>query len=198
MYKKTSAAFDSYVRSDSRHFEIRIRAGDKVVESDIISAKFCGGSNGGSDVAIGTTVSQYVDMRVYKPSIPLDGKELVIFIVGNGEEVPMGLFTASKPKVERDVYEITAYDRMMKMERAFASSLPDQTTTLDVLRQIGILTEVPVNVTGLTAVEMARPDGYTCREVLGYVAELYGAFAVCDRSGAIQVTHCHASYRTYL
>lgn len=187
MYKKSSVDFDNYIQSNSRHFEIKIKAADTEVHGDVLSAKFCGGSNGGSDIAIGTTVAQYVDLRIHSPSIPLDGRELAVSIIGNGEEIPMGLFTASKPKIDRDVYEITAYDRMMQTEKVFSSSLPDKTSTLDVLRQVETITGVTINTSGLSAIEMDRPDGYTCREVIGYVAELHGGFAVCDRSGVIQI-----------
>ena len=39
---------------------------------------------------------------------------------------------------------------------------------------------------GLTAVTIKdKPEGYTCREIIGYIAGLYGKFAVCDRTGKI-------------
>ena len=43
---------------------------------------------------------------------------------------------------------------------------------------------------------MKVPKGYSCREVLSYVAQLYGAFAVCNRIGQIELhTYVDSAYK---
>ena len=34
---------------------------------------------------------------------------------------------------------------------------------------------------------MSVPKGYSCREVLSYVAQMYASFAVCNRQGQIEI-----------
>lgn len=57
------------------------------------------------------------------PAKRIEGKEITIKIgmmVGESiEYVPMGYYTAEKPKTDESQITVTAYDRMMKTERAF-------------------------------------------------------------------------------
>ena len=70
------------------------------------------------------------------------------------------------------------------------------TNTVAVLKKIAEITGVPIVTTGLTAISMKVPKGYSCREVLSYVAQLYGAFAVCNRIGQIELhTYVDSAYK---
>ena len=54
------------------------------------------------------------------------------------------------------------------------------------LSEIATKCGIAFNTSGLTAVTIKdKPEGYTCREIIGYIAGLYGKFAVCDRTGKI-------------
>ena len=54
------------------------------------------------------------------------------------------------------------------------------------LSEIATKCGVTFSTSGLTAVTIKdKPEGYTCREIIGYIAGLYGKFAVCDRTGKI-------------
>ena len=75
---------------------------------------------------------------------------------------------------------------MMQTERPF--SMDGTTTdTISVLKKIEEITKVPVVTSGLSSISMSVPKGYSCREVLSYVAQMYASFAVCNRQGQIEI-----------
>ena len=61
------------------------------------------------------------------------------------------------------------------------------TDTISVLKKIEEITKVPVATSGFSSISMSPPKGYSCREVLSYVAQMYGGFAVCNRQGQIEI-----------
>ena len=192
MYQ-SSITFDDKIHDSARTFHALITVGNDSIPDVIKSVRFSGGSNGEDDFAIGSVVSQYVDVEISDTDIILENREFLLQIgldIGSTTEyIPMGYFTASKPKRDERGITITANDRMMKMEvECDVSSLPESTNTLSVLQRVSALTGVPVNTQGLASINMNRPSGYTCREVLQIVAQLYGGFAICNRQGQIIIT----------
>ena len=197
MYQST-AEFGNLVQQDSRTFKCLLTY-DKVSITKVKSIKLTGGSEGGDDFSLGSTMSQYIEVTIPDGNLLIEGKEILLQIGmdvnGLTEYVPMGYFTAGKPKKADDQITFTAYDRMMNTERTF---FMDGTTTNTVaaLKKIADITGVPVVTTGLTAISMKVPKGYSCREVLSYVAQLHGAFAVCNRRGQIELhTYVDSDYK---
>lgn len=191
MYQ-SSVAFGNLIQQDSRTFRAQITLGDNSITEGIRSIKINGGSNSEDDFSLGSAVSQYVEIDIAAPDIQFEGHEFLLelgIVVNDSVEeyVPMGYFTAEKPEGDEEQVSIVAYDRMVKTERPCFLSLSDQTNTIDVLKAVGAITGVPVVTEGLASISMQKPVGYTCREVLSYVAQLYGGFAVCNRQGQIEI-----------
>ena len=136
---------------------------------------------------LGSAVSRYVELEIKKTGMRFEGYEFSLELGLNGEYIPMGYFTAEKPKGDEEHVSITAYDRMVKTERACFLELPDSTNTVAVLKGVGTIAGIEVVTEGLTVIPMKKPVGYTCREVLSYVAQLYGGFAICNRAGKIEI-----------
>ena len=197
MYQST-AAFGNLVQQDSRTFKALLTY-EAVFITKVKSIKFTGGSEGGDDFSLGSTMSQYIEVTIPDGNLLIEGKEILLQIGmdvnGLTEYVPMGYFTAGKPKKADDQITFTAYDRMMNTERTFSMD-GTTTNTVAVLKKIADITGVPVVTTGLTAISMKVPKGYSCREVLSYVAQLHGAFAVCNRRGQIELyTYVDSDYK---
>ena len=186
MYQ-SSEAFENWIQQDSRTFQARITLEGKTITEGILSIRLNGGSNSEDDFSIGSAVSRYVELEIEKTGTRFEGYEFFLELGLNGEYIPMGYFTAEKPKGDEERLSITAYDRMVKTERACFLELPDSTNTVAVLKGVGTITGVEVVTEGLTAIPMKKPVGYTCREVLSYVAQLYGGFAICNRAGKIEI-----------
>lgn len=197
MYQST-AEFGNLVQQDSRTFKCLLTY-DKVSITKVKSIKLTGGSEAEDDFSLGSTMSQYIEVTIPDGNLLIEGKEILLQIGmdvnGLTEYIPMGYFTVGKPKKADDQITFTAYDRMMNTERTFSMD-GTTTNTVAALKKIADITGVPVVTTGLTAISMKVPKGYSCREVLSYVAQLYGAFAVCNRRGQIELhTYVDSDYK---
>ncbi|MFR5843223.1 MAG: hypothetical protein ACLUFS_07770 [Blautia massiliensis (ex Durand et al. 2017)] len=197
MYQSTTA-FGTLVQQDSRTFKCLLTY-DKISITKVKSIKFTGGSEAEDDFSLGSTMSQYIEVTIPAGNILIEGKEILLQIGmdvnGLTEYIPMGYFTVGKPKKADDQITFTAYDRMMNTERTFSMD-GTTTNTVAVLKMIADITGVPIVTTGLTAISMKVPKGYSCREVLSYVAQLHGAFAVCNRRGQIELhTYVDSDYK---
>lgn len=186
MYQ-SSEAFGNWMQQDSRTFQARITLEGKTITEGILSIRLNGGSNSEDDFSLGSAVSRYVELEIEKTGTRFEGYEFSLELGLNGEYIPMGYFTAEKPKGDEERLSITAYDRMVKTERACFLELPDSTNTVAVLKGVGTIAGIEVVTEGLTAIPIKKPVGYTCREVLSYVAQLYGGFAICNRAGKIEI-----------
>ena len=187
MYQSTKA-FDNLIQQDSRTFQCLITC-DNVTIENIKSVKFTGGSEVEDDFSIGSTVSQYVTI-VMSCAGTIEGREfhmqMGLEVDGLAEWIPIGYFTAGKIQKNEEQIEFTAYDRMMRTERTFSMN-GTTTDTIAVLKKIEEISKVPVETSGLSSISMLVPKGYSCREVLSYVAQMYGGFAVCNRQGRIEI-----------
>lgn len=197
MYQST-AEFGNLVQQDSRTFKCLLTY-DKVSITKVKSIKLTGGSEAEDDFSLGSTMSQYIEVTIPDGNLLIEGKEILLQIGmdvnGLTEYIPMGYFTVGKPKKADDQITFTAYDRMMNTERTFSMD-GTTTNTVAVLKKIADITGVPVVTSGLTAISIKVPKGYSCREVLSYVAQLYGAFAVCNRRGQIELhTYVDSDYK---
>lgn len=197
MYQSTTA-FGTLVQQDSRTFKCLLTYGEASITT-VRSIKFTGGSEGDDDFSLGSTMSQYIEVTIPGKGLVVEGTEMLLQIGmdvnGKTEYIPMGYFTAGKPKKADDQITFTAYDRMMNTERTFSMN-GTTTNTVAVLKQIADITGVPVVTSGLTAISIKVPKGYSCREVLSYVAQLHGAFAVCNRRGQIELhTYVDSDYK---
>jgi rRNA maturation endonuclease Nob1 len=195
---QSTAEFGNLVQQDSRTFKCLLTY-DKVSITKVKSIKLTGGSEAEDDFSLGSTMSQYIEVTIPAGNILIEGKEILLQIGmdvnGLTEYIPMGYFTVGKPKKADDQITFTAYDRMMNTERTFSMD-GTTTNTVAVLKMIADITGVPIVTTGLTAISMKVPKGYSCREVLSYVAQLHGAFAVCNRRGQIELhTYVDSDYK---
>lgn len=191
MYQ-TSAAFAELIQKDSRTFKTQLIIDSTEIETGIKNIVLKGGSNSGSSFIIGSCISQYIEVEMSKPSVFVENEEIewrigMVISATVEEFVPMGFFTAEKPEADEESIKFTAYDRMLKTERAYFSDLSKTTTTTAVLKEMSGFLGVPIVTAGLNAITITRPDGYTCREVLSYISQMYAGFAICNRQGEIEI-----------
>ena len=187
MYQ-SSEAFGTLVQQDSRTFHCLITCDDVTIEN-VKSVKFTGGSEVEDDFSLGSTISQYITVTMSCAGA-IEGREMHLQVGLDIDDltewIPIGYFTAGKPSKNEEQIEFTAYDRMAQTERTFSMD-GTTTNTISVLKKIEEITRVPVVTSGLSSISMSVPKGYTCREVLSYVAQMYGGFAVCNRQGQIEM-----------
>lgn len=139
--------------------------------------------------------------------------EIGVEVDGEMEYIPMGLYTIQNPKIESNKVTFTAYDRLAsRCNGAYYSKLSYPTDAVDILAEISTMTSVAIDTStvqrGIQINQRAiieegdyneetdesevittyvNPfDGYTYKETIGFIAGLFGKFAICGRTGMIE------------
>ena len=188
--EQVSANLQSYIEQNSRSFTAEIKINNVVQDLHILRFTIHGGSNSENDFSIGSCVSQYLEMDVAKNTTAmfLQDKTFELYLKHGTDSILIGVFTAEKPESDERTTHIVAYDNMMKLERPVTWGNVGSTASVTaMLNAITNSTGVWIDTSTISDITMTRPDGYTCRETLSYIAQMYGGFAVCKRNGRIRI-----------
>lgn len=208
MYQNTSKEFNSIIEGDGRTFYARMVYGDEILNRSI-SIKLTSQANEDTNtISIGGAVSSFIEVSMEKPDTLLTGKEYsfeIGLMAGEAMEwVPMGIFTPQKPKESDGIVTFTAYDRMVsKLSGAYFTDITGYPVDGKVILQeiatktgipLGNLDDLPDGVmvpmrtqTGEEGATTTKPfDGYTYREAVKYLAQMYGKFATFNRNGELE------------
>lgn len=201
MYTGTSTEFNNLIQQHGgRTFYPKLECSSFSITSGIKKITYTGGSNAEDGITVGSAVSAYIEVTAEKTEHVIAGQEISVFlgmkINGSVEYVPMGIFKANKPELTD--YEMTfkAYDRMTSAEKNYASSLSYPASTTAIMEEIAEMLGIEF-VTDISPITLNNPNtgenssntvfaGYTIREAIGYIAGLYGKFAVFNRTGQLE------------
>lgn len=186
MYTDVSDEFLEALNGAEPNYCFKMDFGGDVIVDDVFSVSYSGGSCGDSVVPGGTVISNIkVELSVL-PSSVRKGNSCTVYFGINGEYIPCNIFNLTKIEKNGERLNLSLEDNMAKTEKGYFSSLSYPSTTLKMLSEIATKCGVSFDTAGLTAITIKeKPEGYTCREIIGYIAGLYGKFAVCNRSGKI-------------
>ena len=186
MYTNVSDDFLSAVNGAEPVYCCKLDFGNNVTVNDLFSVSYSGGSCSESIVPGGTVIANAKVELSALPASVRKGSACTLYFGVNGEYAPQGVLTVKKIEKSGELLSVTLEDNMTKTEKGYFSSLSYPSTTLKMLSEIATKCGIAFNTSGLTAVTIKdKPEGYTCREIIGYIAGLYGKFAVCDRTGKI-------------
>lgn len=148
--------------------------------------------NPNNNISIGNTCSSSVTFSIFKPEITLENKDITIFegIKGNSgiEYVQIGIFTVTKEESNGEYTKYTAYDKMYKAEKGYFSELTYPSTDKAILEEI--CTKLGIKLaTSITTPHTIpeKPQGYTMREMIGYMAMLQGGNAAINSDGNLEI-----------
>lgn len=195
-----SSDFALVANSDNAKYYATIVENGNTLEIEIDDFKYKGAINDDGDISIGNTCSNSITFSIYNPSVLLENKEVEVrqgLMINNVlESLEVGYFTIQKPVSDGEKTSYTGYDRMKLFEKAYFSSLSFPTTTGKMIDEICGIVGVEFNTTlPNTYAISSRPEGYTCREMIGYLAALYGANAIINRDGKLEfVCYTQISY----
>lgn len=177
--------------------------GTDVIQGDAIQEiTFRGGANGSeSAFTLGGVVSASVEVILNKDKIgcALHGRqvevELGIELEGKPEWIPMGVYYVTDPLTDDDLLTVTAYDALAtKFEveyedlDGFVFGSDSSVVSTAFLQALCARRGVEVDVSNLTPILLtASPDGFTERQIIGFIAALYGGFANIDRTGILRI-----------
>lgn len=148
--------------------------------------------NPNNSISIGNTCSSSVTFSIYNPEITLENKDITIFegVKSDSgiEYVQIGIFTVTKEESNGEYTKYTAYDKMYKAEKGYFSELTYPNTDKAILEEIctklGI--QLATSITNTHTIT-DKPQGYTMREMIGYMATLQGCNAVINSDGNLEI-----------
>lgn len=188
----TSTAYKTEIQKRIRSFECRVTIGDRVFTNNEVQSIDLNG--GIQDVfSIGNTPSVCLELVLRNTTDTIFTTnsvkvEIGIKIGSTIEYIPLGIFNIEDVKKDDYTTKFTCYDNMTKFEIAYFSSLGDKPTLQQVVNEVA--SKTGVQFTGsLPSYTVKKLEGFTCREVLGYVASLCGGNALITRDGKFTIVY---------
>jgi hypothetical protein len=140
---------------------------------------------------IGATTSQTLDLTLINKGDMFYGTSTIKVEIGlkigdTTEYILMGIYNIDDIEKIDYTIKITAFDNMIKFETPYFSTLGDTPTLQQVVNELSSKTGVQF-VGSLPAYNVKKLEGFTCREILGYVASLCGGNAVITRDGKFTI-----------
>lgn len=213
MYQ-ASKKFGDAIAGSNRKFNTRLLENKKVLVESVKNFTITSGTEEitiGSAVA--SYVQATIGNKGIALSGKEVSLEIGVEVDGAMEYIPMGLYTIQNPKIESNKVTFTAYDRLAsKCNGAYYSKLGYPVDAVDILVEISTMTGVAIDTSALqrgiqinqraiieegdydeeteeseVITTYVNPfDGYTYKETIGFIAGLFGKFAVCGRTGNIE------------
>lgn len=213
MYQ-ASKKFGDAIAGSNRKFNTRLLENEKVLVESVKNFTITSGAEEitiGSAVA--SYVQATIENKGIALSGKEVSLEIGVEVDGDMEYIPMGLYTIQNPKIESNKVTFTAYDRLAsRCNGAYYSKLGYPVDAVDILAEISTMTGVAIDTSTLqrgiqinqraiieegdyneeteeseVITTYVNPfDGYTYKETIGFIAGLFGKFAICGRTGMIE------------
>ena len=190
--KILDTAMTEIVKGNSaRYYSKYVVEGKEYIET-LNNFKFLNMINPNNEITIGNTCSSGVTFSIYMPTIGLENKEITIFEgVKVGTEIKyikLGIFTVTRQTSDGEYTNYEAYDRMYKADMPYFSDMAFPSTDKAILNEIcgklGI--SLATNIVSAHTIS-DKPQGYTYREIIGYMAMLQGCNAVINPDGNLEL-----------
>lgn len=213
MYQ-ASKKFGDAIAGSNRKFNTRLLENEKVLVESVKNFTITSGAEEitiGSAVA--SYVQATIENKGIALSGKEVSLEIGVEVDGDMKYIPMGLYTIQNPKIESNKVTFTAYDRLAsRCNGAYYSKLGYPVDAVDILAEISTMTGVAIDTSTLqrgiqinqraiieegdyneeteeseVITTYVNPfDGYTYKETIGFIAGLFGKFAICGRTGMIE------------
>lgn len=204
MYQ-VSEALDKVISGSGRTFYARLNGISEGIQ-EIVQTNF---STPDSYFYVGGATASKIEVSMFTKSQDfVKGTEVRLEIGatadGTIEWIPMGYFTIKEQKKDRNLLTFTAYDRLeSKLAKAYKSKITNYPVeSKEFLADISEQTGVEFDTSKLSDSLMIDKiltvndqsgektykepfDGFTMQQVVGYIAQLHGRFAICDRNGKV-------------
>lgn len=189
--KTTTTNFNNLINNGFPYHYVNLYLNNIKLDVTFKSFNYYGLINSGEGITIGSTCASYVEFELYNQSTSLENEEVQvkvgIDVNGTIENVSLGFFTITKPTNKDEVSKYVAYDRMIKLEKLYVSSLSNPTVKR-IMNEIGTQTGYGFKdtLTNDINIDALKIKGYTYREIIGYLSALYGANCVINDIGQIE------------
>lgn len=190
--KILDTAMTEIVKGNSARYYSKYVVDKKEHTDTLNNFKFQNMINPNNEITIGNTCSSGVTFSIYMPTISLENKEITIFEgVKVGTEIKyikLGIFTVTKQTSDGEYTSYEAYDRMYKADMPYFSDMAFPSTDKAILNEICGKLGISLATNIVTAHTISdKPQGYTYREIIGYMAMLQGCNAVINSDGNLEL-----------
>jgi hypothetical protein len=190
--KILDTAMAEIVKGNSTRYYSKYVVDGKEHTDTLNNFKFQNMINPNNEITIGNTCSSSVTFSIYMPQVSLENKEITIFEgVKVGTEIKyikLGIFTVTKQTSDGEYTSYEAYDRMYKADMPYFSDMAFPSTDKAILNEICGKLGISL-ATNIATVHIIndKPQGYTMREIIGYMAMLQGCNAVINADGNLEL-----------
>ncbi|NMF04578.1 beta strand repeat-containing protein [Clostridium beijerinckii] len=190
-----SDSYKMFIKKPSRSFECRITLGNRVFNNSDIIQIVPTVVQPSDRFSIGNTVSQNIDITLKNDgaayaSVGEIDVEIGLKINNSIEYIPFGTFNIDDVSKTDYTVKLTCYDNMVKFETGYFSKLGNNPTLQEVVNELATITGVQFTGT-LQNYTVTKLEGYTCREVLAYVASVCGGNAYITRDNKFTIIYPH-------
>lgn len=190
--KILDTAITEIVRGNSTRYYSKYVVDGKEHTDTLNNFKFQNMINPNNEITIGNTCSSSVTFSIYMPQVSLENKEITIYegvkVSNEIKYIKLGTFTVSKQTSNGEYTSYEAYDKMYKADMPYSSNLvfpsTDKAILTEICGKLGISLATDI-VTAHTVSD--KPQGYTYREIIGYMAMLQGCNAVINADGNLEL-----------
>lgn len=189
----TTAEYKAEIKKPSRSFECKVTAGDKVFTNEDIVDIIIEHPQPADGFTIGNTPSKTLDLTILNKGDTIYSTNQIKVEIGlnigdRTEYILMGYFNIDEISKTDYTIKITAYDNMIKFETPYFSSLGDTATLQQIADELASKTGVQFIGT-LPSYSLKKLEGFSCREILGYIASLCGGNACITREGKFTISY---------
>ena len=188
-----SASYKTEIKKASRSFECRVTIGKNVYLNEDIVDIILETPQPTDGFTIGATTSQTLDLTlINKGEVIYSTNQIKVEIglkVGATiEYILMGLYNIDEVVKTDYTTKFTAFDNMMKFETDYFSKLGSTATLQQIVNELATFTGI--QFTGsLPSYNLSKLEGFTCREILSYVASICGGNAFITRDGKFTIVY---------
>lgn len=189
--QNTTEKYKLEINKPSREFECKITIGNNIYNNDELVNLTLEHTQPQEGFSIGDTISQSLDLTLLNRgdiiySTSQIKVEIGLKIGSTIEYILMGIFNIDDIEKTDYTTKFTAYDNMIKFETPYFSSLGDKPTLKQVVNELSKITGIEF-IGSLPNYTVSKLEGFTCREVLSYVASICGGNAVITRDGKFTI-----------
>ena len=188
----TSTEYKTKIKEASRQFQCKITIGDRIfTNEDIVDVKIDGNIQPQDGFMIGSTSSTTLDLTLLNKGDTIYSTNQIKVEIGLNigstiEYILMGYYNIDDIVKTDYTIKFTAFDNMIKFETPYFSDLGENATLQQIVNELA--SKTGVQFTGsLPSYTVKKLEGFTCREVLGYVASLCGGNALINREGKFTI-----------
>jgi hypothetical protein len=190
--KILDTAMTETVRGNSTRYYSKYVVDGKEHTDTLNNFKFQNMINPNNEITIGNTCASSVTFSIYMPQVSLENKEITIYegvkVSNEIKYIKLGTFTVSKQTSNGEYTSYEAYDKMYKADMPYSSDLVFPSTDKAILTEICGKLGISLATNIVTAHTVSdKPQGYTMREIIGYMAMLQGCNAVINTDGNLEL-----------